>query len=296
MAKAGSAQKEAVRPKSKSGAQAARKAELMAASVETKSVSTGDRKRGVWNWMEISPGQTWQTPLIPNGDWCVASVKRSFSKETDGKFRYYAYRNGSILGRRDTAEEARKLAESGKVDNRKDAVSVYATEHPLDIPMFLRLTEQERIQVRKHYPESAPAQSQVEAVAREASRRGVKSAADTSDPGTVKLLAELAAQARAGQLAGARAAANDGRPASRGGSSSTSKAERAAVGLPDGAKLVRCRDGNPKKEGSAARKRWELMFTHCDRGSTVTQFLKDGGNPETLRNAVLKGFVRLEGK
>lgn len=77
----------------------------------------------------------------------------------------------------------------------------------------------------------------------------------------------------------------------------STKVERADVpALPPDSVMSRARDGNPKKEGSSAHKRWSLMFTHCERGSTVSEFLAAGGNAETLRNAVLKGYARLSSK
>lgn len=79
-------------------------------------------------------------------------------------------------------------------------------------------------------------------------------------------------------------------PPKAAGSRSTEKVD---LELPPEATMQRARDGNPKKEGSSAHKRWALMFTHCERSSTVSEFLAAGGNAETLRNAVLKGYARL---
>jgi len=272
MAKTGSTQKTAVKASQPKGA-------------ASKNVD-----RGVWGWIESEKGRIWETPLIPEGDTCVATVKRSFSKELDSTFKFYAYRSGRVLGRRDTVDAAKKLAESGKADPRDDAVALYAKNHSGDIPMFLRLSEKERQQVRQHYRYDAPAASKVEAFERAAVKRGL-TAADMTDPGTVKLLEEMAAKDR-----GAAAAAGVERPKGRSaGSSATTKAERAAVDVQDAAKLSSLRDGNPKKEGSAAWKRWDLLLDHARKGSNVGAFLKDGGNPETLRNAVLKGWVKMEG-
>ena len=260
-----------------------------AAVTQPKGAASKNVDRGVWGWIESERGRIWETPLIPEGDTCVATVKRSFSKELDGTYKFYAYRSGRVLGRRDTVDAAKKLAESGKADPRDDAVALYVRDHSGDIPMFLRLSEKERQQVRQHYRYDAPAASKVEAFQRAVEKRGM-TVADLTDPGTVKLLEELAAKDRGAAAAGVE------RPKGRSaGSSATTKAERAAVDVQDAAKLSSLRDGNPKKEGSAAWKRWDLLLDHARKGSNVGAFLKDGGNPETLRNAVLKGWVKMEG-
>lgn len=241
-----------------------------------KGASTKNKERGVWQWLEREKGKIWESALIPEGDVCVASVKRSFSKELDGTFKFYGYRSGRILGRRETFEEARALAESGKFDERKDAVYEYVKNHSGDVPMFLRLTDDERRQVREHYKYDAPRQSDLVKYARERGDEGIK------DPSTRKFLAELAKQKPEAGGAGTKKAPAEKREA-------PSEFDPAGV-------LSRVRDGNPKKEGSAAFKRWALMFRHCELGSSMSEFLKDGGNPETLRNAVIKGWASVGGK
>lgn len=288
MAKAGSAQKKSLDAAAPKGA-------------ASKNVD-----RGVWQWIEKEKGKIWETPLIPEGDVCIASVKRSFSKELDGTFKFYAYRNGRILGRRDTEPEAKKLCISGKADPRDDAVMFYVRNHSQDIPMFLRLSEKERQQVREHYRYDAPAQSRIVAYEKAAKERGYGNAADVKDPSTLKLLAELAAKTKEDGVApGKRASAKQapgGRPAkvrgpaTPGGGKKPTKAERDQLELDPKAKLSRARDGNPKKEGTEAYPRWALMFEHCDKGSTVAQYEKAGGNITTLKNAIFMGWAKVEGK
>lgn len=55
--------------------------------------------------------------------------------------------------------------------------------------------------------------------------------------------------------------------------------------------VIVARGKNPKHEGSAAHERWNLLL-RCD-GKTVAEFLRDRGNPTTLRNAVARGVVQL---
>ncbi len=50
---------------------------------------------------------------------------------------------------------------------------------------------------------------------------------------------------------------------------------------------------NPKQPGSAPHARWALLL--AGGHATVGAFLEAGGNPETLKNAVAKGYVKLGG-
>lgn len=223
-----------------------------------------DKQRGTWQWLEVVKGERWETPLIPDGDLCIASVKRSFSKELDGTFKFYAYRSGRILGRRDTAQEAQKLCEGGKADARKDAAALYAANHSGDIPMFLRLAAHEREQVRKHFKFDAPAPAKLAAF----EKRGEVVPPPAKPKATVAR--KEAPQPKA------------------------TVARKEVSKFPETGKLVRLKDGNPKKEGTAAWARWDLMFKHCAKASTVKTFAADGGNLETLTNAVLKGYAAVK--
>jgi hypothetical protein len=243
--------------------------------------ATKNKERGVWHWLEKEKGRVWESALLPEGDLCIATIKRSFSKELDGTYKFYAYRSGRIMGRRDTVQDAQHLAESGKADDRKDAVYDYAKNHSGDVPMFLRLTEDERRQVRQHFKYDAPRQSDLVKFAKE------RGATDVKDPSTRKFLEELAKT---------KAVADEGAAKTpRAASAKTSTPRPARSDVDPAAVMSRTRDGNPKKAGSGAYARWTLMFTHCDRGSTVGEFLAAGGNPETLRNAIIKGFAAVTG-
>jgi hypothetical protein len=56
--------------------------------------------------------------------------------------------------------------------------------------------------------------------------------------------------------------------------------------------VIRFGGKNPKKEGTAAHKRWEMLIAH--EGKTVDAYQKARGNPTTLKNAILSGHVTLE--
>jgi hypothetical protein len=50
-------------------------------------------------------------------------------------------------------------------------------------------------------------------------------------------------------------------------------------------------DGNPKKAGTGAHARWDVLIRHG--GKTVGEFLAAGGNPVTLQNAILQKRAEL---
>lgn len=50
---------------------------------------------------------------------------------------------------------------------------------------------------------------------------------------------------------------------------------------------------NPKKEGTGAHERWKKLIGHS--GHEVGVFLRDGGNPTTLQNAIKSGRAKLVG-
>lgn len=49
----------------------------------------------------------------------------------------------------------------------------------------------------------------------------------------------------------------------------------------------------PYVEGSPAHARWTLLFDHAKKGAKALEYLADRGNPQTLRNAVRRGFVAI---
>lgn len=71
------------------------------------------------------------------------------------------------------------------------------------------------------------------------------------------------------------------------------KQEKKAQDLPMDSVIKRLKPKNPKKENTDAWTRWELLFQHD--GKTIGEFVKNHGNPTTLRNAVRAGYVSAEG-
>lgn len=72
-----------------------------------------------------------------------------------------------------------------------------------------------------------------------------------------------------------------------------SKQEKKAQDLPMDSVIRRLKPKNPKKENTDAWTRWELLFQHD--GKTIGEFVRNHGNPTTLRNAVRSGYVSAEG-
>jgi len=58
--------------------------------------------------------------------------------------------------------------------------------------------------------------------------------------------------------------------------------------------LSGCGDGNPKRPGTGAYKRWQALFEACERGDSVAEYEKAGHNMETLANAISKKYVRVK--
>jgi hypothetical protein len=98
------------------------------------------------------------------------------------------------------------------------------------------------------------------------------------DPGTVRLRAELAAEA--GNRPAGRVAAAKGRD----------RASEAAE--PVGTIRVKPGAVVPKKPGSAAHGRWTMLWSHD--GKTVAEYKRAKGNMTTLANAMAKKLVTVE--
>ena len=223
-------------------------------------------------WTETKKSEQWVTTSIPEGELCTPRITRS-SKNEDGSYSFFCYRNAKAIAVRGSLEEA-KLACENPPEKGEDSVLAYVTEHAGEIPPFLLLTPEERAAVRKVYPHAAPSRTKTLA-ALERGDRGPE------DPGTAKLRAELAAQASGKAGRAARDAAG-----------AVPKPKKEALAQAQG-KLVRtAKEGNPKKAGTGAHKRWEALFAAC--GGTVKEYSDAGHNMETLANAVAKGYVKIE--
>ncbi len=233
--------------------------------------------RDIWTWRETHERGTyeWVAEKTPGDERSPPRVRRS-GLNSDGSYSYFCYRDGRAVAVVHDLETAKTACARGPNPKLSDAVIRYVDEHPGEVPPFLLLTEAERRAARSQYPYAVPGAAKVRA-ALERGNRG--DAGDDADEGTARLREELARSGTAPR-GGKRAAV----PPKRSGEAAPSR---------EGV-MRRIRDGNPKKVGSGAYKRWEYMFEHCARGSTVAQYEEAKGNPETLANAVRAGYVKID--
>jgi hypothetical protein len=209
-----------------------------------------------WLWVQSTVDKNkWSLTRIPPGELHAPHIKKS-SKNSDGSYNYFVYRDGKALGAPKTFEAAQALAKSGKIDPKmaesNKRVSKYVDETPRDAVAFKKLTKDEQSDVLNAYPWAVPKKSDLEA-------KGVKV------KGTVVRTDLL----------------------------SKNEKKAADAALPMDAKIKRIKPNNPKKQGSSAWGRWEVMFGHD--GLTVGEFIKNHGNPTTLKNAVKMGYVEVKG-
>jgi hypothetical protein len=215
-------------------------------------------------WTEFKKGTEWRADPVGNEEKVPARIVRL--TDANKKDTFFCYRGGKYLDCAATLALAKAHCEAGEGrTNRKAAqerIKQYVDNHPGEIPPFLRLTKEERDAIWKQYPASAPS----------ASRVRLAEAKPGEDPATAALRAE-------------RMAKLDSKK-DKGG-----KRERSPA--PSG-KLARLREGNPKKAGSAAHGRWAALLAAADAGHTTEKFVKSGGNPDTLANAVRMGWVSVQ--
>lgn len=217
-----------------------------------------------WIWVQSTVDRDkWSLTFIPDGDIHAPYIKR-MSKNSDGSYSYYVYRNqkciGSIRGKdeKQCLADCRKRAMEGKIpqsvlDSDKK-IQEYVNSKTRDIDVFKKFTEDERATIANVYPWAVPKKSELEA-------KKIK----------VKVTREDL------QTKGEK------------------KATALAAELPMDSKIVRERDGNPKKEGTDPWKRWAFMFSYADNGKTVGEYVTAGGNPTTLKNGVKMGWVKVKG-
>lgn len=208
-----------------------------------------------WIWMQsLSDKDLWTLDHIPAGEVHAPRIKRS-SKNDDGTYTYGVTRNGKAIGAPRDFEKAKRMAESGEPDQA--ALK--------EMAKVRRYREEHSGDVEEFKKLSAYGQAVVTLetpwhLPNRSAMRGVKT--------KTKVM-------RRDQM-----------------TATEKKAETLA--LPMDSKIERLRDGNPKKQGSSAWGRWEVLFAHCD-GQTVGEYIKNHGNPTTLQNAVAKGWVRVKG-
>ena len=231
----------------------------MAAKKKVDPAKIDDNEREVLWLRQPREKDVWHTDHIIKGQFCAGRIKQL------DKNWFCVYHNGKYLGHEKTMDAAQKLFATGKMKPIEEEVRAWEKEHRGELPPFLKLTDGERRAWWHHNP---PKPGAAPGVGGKFGR-----VRPDEDPATRR----LREQAAAGSGKGARAAR---------------KAAQASLS----GVMVRLRDGNPKKPGSAPHGRWSLMFEYADRGSTVEEFTRAGGNPTTLENAIVAGWVKVQGK
>jgi hypothetical protein len=184
------------------------------------------------------------------------SIKR-LSKNSDGSYTFMIYRGGRYIDCTNDLEEAKVVAEKGVMRPERilaiEVIRKYIKETPKNADAYAKLTKIQQQTIVDSYPWLVPSKAALEG------KKGVKVTSVNSVRTDLK-----------------------------------SKNEQKAEGLPLDALIKLAKGGkNPKKEGSDAWSRWQLLFQH--EGKTVGVFIAAHGNPTTLRNAVKSGHVAVEG-
>jgi hypothetical protein len=210
-----------------------------------------------WVWMQsMVDKDKWTTARIPEGECMAASIKRS-SKNSDGTHTYFINRDGKYVDCCNDLEEAKKIARSGKMR-----------------------------------PERRLANEKVRAY--------IKHASDNNRTGDLDMFKALSKEGQAAILmtyphlaprtSALKADAKTGAVVNKARRDLQSQSDKRSADLPDG-KIVRLIDKNPKRAGTDAHVRWELMFGYA--GRTVAEYVGDKNNPTTLKNAIKAGYVKV---
>ena len=226
--------------------------------VETTEAAFKNAKLKLPKWEKIDKVE-WRAP--PEGDEKLPARIRQLDPKT-----FAVYRAGQYLGSEGTLELAQKRAALNARSQKNRVMQLWEQTHPDELPPFLQLTPEERAEYWRLHPPQVRARPVV-----------VPKAVGGAGVPVVPVTAAARAKAALVEDAGGTTA----RPV---------RAKRTGD-VPTGTIHV-VNGTNPKKAGSGAAKRWDLLFSHD--GKTVDQFITAGGNPETLANAMAKGNVEVK--
>lgn len=217
-------------------------------------------------------GFEWHTRQGVNKDQWLGVVDGDLPpriKQLD-KATFACYRDGKYLGCEKTLEEAFTRIKANAVSEKNRVMELWQKQHPDELPPGLQLSPAERREYWRHNPPGPRASGP-------ATTRTRSRGAD-EDPGTVRLRAELAADA-GNRPAGSRVAAK--------GAATVDVDPVGVIRVVAGAAI-------PKKPGSAAHVRWALLWSHD--GKHVAEYKRAKGNMTTLTNAMAKKLVTVEAK
>lgn len=213
-----------------------------------------------WMWLQSSNDkERWSLTHIPEGDVHAPFIKR-MSKESDGTWTFYVYRNQKCIGcTKDKVsdkalEAAKKMARAGKrSDNAAEdykQMLEYVDGKTRDAALFKALSKVSQATIANVYPWAMPSNSRLEAA-------GVKHVKTTRT-----------------DLMG--------------------KHERNAVrsGKWDlDSKIKLLKKGNPKKEGSQQHMRWSIIIAH--EGKTLRECMAKGGDKHGVQQMLDLGYLEL---
>lgn len=202
----------------------------------------------------------WSMTFIPTDDIHAPYVKR-MSKNSDGTYSYYVFRNQKCIGAIRGKDEKKALADCaeraklGKVPQKvlddDKAFMDYVNAGTRDAAAFAKLTKPLQAAVLATYPWAMPKKSEMEA-------KGIK----------VKPTVERTDLMGKHEKAAAKAGKYD---------------------LDH--KIKRVKDGNAKKPGSKQHQRWETVFAF--NGRTVRECLNGGGDKYGIEGTLEAGYIKL---
>jgi hypothetical protein len=215
-----------------------------------------DTDGGTWVWAQsMTDRDKWATARIPEGELMCATIKKS-SKNSDGSYTYFINRNGKYLDCTNDFDEAKKIARSGKMRPER------------------RLANDKTRAYIKHATDNKGGDMEMfKALTKEG-----QSAVLLTYPHLAPRSSALKADAKTGALVNKVRRDLEAR------------SDRRGSDLPEG-KIQRLIEKNPKRAGTDAHVRWEVMFGYA--GKTVAEYIGDKGNPTTLKNAIKAGYVKV---
>lgn len=216
--------------------------------------------KDIWTWMQsMSDKDKWSTMRIPPDELHAPYIKR-MSKNSDGSWTFYVYRNGKCIGCTKHAisdkglELAKKMAHHGKPDPKVQAdykkLMVYIDEKDFTAEKFKALSEVNQRTVADVYPWGMPSNRKLEVA-------GVKK------PLTNR-------------------------------TDLMNKHEKSAVKsgkFSMDAVIKITKKGNPKKEGSRQFMRWEICI--ANNGKTVREMFAAGGDKYGIEGMLEAGYMEL---
>jgi hypothetical protein len=208
-----------------------------------------------WIWLQsMNDKERWSLTFIPPGEDRAPFIKR-MSKNSDGSYTFYVYRNGKCLGATKTLEKAQALGKSGKVDTTaiedNKAMLKYVDTGDRSAALFAKLSKVSQLTIANVYPWAMPRRLDMEA-------KGVKHVPT----------------ARTDLLS------NREKAATRSNKWNMEQKIKRKDKTP-----------NPKKQGSIQWQRWEIVHA-CD-GKTVAEFFSKGGDKYGLEGALDHGWIEL---